>query len=332
MEAKEEIMVVSEFNNSEKDLFEDIEIRNLLNSLDDGVFVVDKNDVLVFYNHSASLVLKTNLDGLLNTNINKIYYFQCLFNDRTIPSHIRDLASGYKISNIYKIDEKTYYFENERIDLYDGYGKIKGTLYLVRDITKEISLEISLSNEIKSDSLSGLFNSRCFYENIDKEISRGSRYGLDLSLIFMDINNFKFFNDTLGHKTGDEIIRFTGETLKKSIRKNIDSAYRYGGDEFVIILPNTPAKRSTIVANRILSIFQSGFNDKLKVLISGKVDIKDLNLDSFIFNDNKSKKIGLSIGISEYQQGKSVNELIKEADAAMYKAKKESGFSFCIYE
>ncbi len=323
-------MVGAEFNDLEHDLLENIEIKNLLNSLDEGAFVIDKADNLVFYNDTAPLIMKTNLEEFLNKNIRLIHYFENLFKEQVIPAHIRDLASGYKISNIYKIEEQNHYFENERIELYSSSGEIKGTLYLVRDITKEILLEISLSNEIKLDSLSNLYNSRFFYEEIEKEVSRCSRYGYDLSILFIDINNFKFFNDALGHKAGDEVIRLTGESLKKAVRKNVDSAYRYGGDEFTVILPNTPAKRSTIVANRILSNFQNAFKEKLKTLISVGAD--GLSLDNFMLDDCKSKKIGLSIGIAGYQIGKPADTLIKEADIAMYKAKKEKEVHICIYE
>jgi diguanylate cyclase (GGDEF)-like protein len=323
-------LVSAKFNDLEHDLFENIEIKNLLNSLDEGAFVIDNEDNLVFYNNNAPLALKTNLEEFLNKNIRLVYYFENLFKEQIIPAHIRDLASGYKISNIYIIDEQSHYFENERIELYNGSGEIKGTLYLVRDITKEIRLEISLSNEIKLDNLSGLYNSKSFHEEIEKEISRSSRYGHEFSILFIDINNFKVFNDTLGHKAGDEIIKFTGESLKNAIRKNVDSAYRYGGDEFTAILPNTPAKRSTIVANRILSNFQNGFKEKLKAIISDEA--YDLNFDNFILKGGKSKKIGLSIGIAGYQIGKPVDKLIKEADIAMYKAKKGQDVPICIYD
>ena len=325
-------MVSADFNNSQKDLFQNIEIKNLLNSLDEGALVMNVKNKLIFYNNNAPLILRTNFEDFLGENIGLICYFENLFKEQIIPSHIRDLASGYKVSNIYKIDDRDHYFENEKIDIYNESGEIKGTLYLIRDITKEIQLELALSMEIKSDSLSGLFNSRFFYEEIEKELSRCLRYGYDLSILFMDINNFKFFNDTFGHKLGDEVIKLTGKSLKNSMRKNIDTAYRYGGDEFIVILPNTPAKRSTIVANRILLNFQNGFKEKLKTLISDEA--YSLTLNNFISNNNNNNnvnKIGLSIGITEYKKGKSASELIKEADRSMYKAKKDLKTHICIY-
>ena len=326
-------MVGVEFQdkNLEQDILKNVEIKNLLNSLEEGAFVVDKEENLVFYNNSAPFVLKTDLEEFLNKNIRLVYFFEDLFKDQPIPEYIRNLASGYKTSNICNLAGKDHYFENEKIDLFNDLGEIKGALYLVRDITKEIQLELSLSNEVKLDNLSGLYNSRFFREEIDKEVSRSSRYGHDLSILFIDINNFKCLNDALGHQAGDEIIRFTGISLKNAIRKNVDTAFRYGGDEFTVILPNTPAKRSTIVANRILDNFNGGFKEILKVLMSdGNFNLKLDN--STLNNDEKFRKIGISIGISGFKKGKCADELIKEADIAMYKAKKNLGNPVFIYE
>lgn len=312
-------MTTANFKNSQEDLFQNIGIEDLLNSLDEGAFAVNCKHQLIFYNNNASMILKTDIEDFLGKDIGSILYFKNLHKEQIIPTHIKDLASGYKVSNIYEIDGCNHYFENEKIDIYNESGGIKGALYLIRDITKEIQLELALSMEIKLDSLSGLYNSKFFHETIEKELSRCSRYGHDLSILFIDINNFKFFNDKFGHQSGDEIIKLTGESLKNAIRKNIDTAYRYGGDEFTIIMPNTPAKRATIVANRILLNFQNNFKETLKAIISEKTC--DLTLDNFIPSDNA---IGLSIGITEYKKGKSACTLIKEADQSMYTAKRNN--------
>ena len=327
-------MVGAEFQDKnfeiERDILKNVEIKNLLNSLEEGAFVVDKEENLVFYNDAAPIILKINLNEFLYKNIKHIYYFENLSKNQSIPEYIRNLASGCKICNICYLEGKDHYFENEKIDLFNESGEIKGALYLVRDITKEIQLEMSLSNEVKTDNLSGLYNSRFFREELDKEISRCSRYGHDLSILFLDINNFKYLNDTLGHQAGDEIIRFTGESLKNAIRKNVDTAFRYGGDEFTVILPNTPPKRSTIVANRILFNFNNGFKEKLKMLMSDEnfnEKLYNFNLN----NDGKSKKIGLSVGISGFKKGKRADEIIEEADIAMYRAKRGNGNQVFIY-
>ncbi len=89
-----------------------------------------------------------------------------------------------------------------------------------------------------TDDLTGLFNSRHFFDRLKAEVERTNRYGHPLSLLILDLDNFKKFNDTFGHIAGDEVLEKAGEILHRSLRK-IDSAYRYGGEEFAIILPET---------------------------------------------------------------------------------------------
>lgn len=308
---------------------DDIAISDILNSMEEAVVITNKENKVIFCNSYFMINFNINLNGCLNKNIKEIQYFKYLFSDDlTVPTEIKDLASGYKVTNIYEIDEQNHYFENDRIPIYDSSGEIKGIVYLFRDITKEIRFEQKLNILAKTDSLSGLYNSRYFYDELEKEMARCARYDYDLALMFIDIDNFKIFNDTYGHKIGDEIIRFTAYALNNSIRKKIDTVCRYGGDEFVAILPNTNAMRSTIVANRIMNFFNNGLNEKLQTVLK-----EDVCADNNTVADNigADKKINLSIGISEYKNGKKSEELINEADSAMYKAKKQSGCKVCIF-
>ncbi len=318
---------------------DDIAISDILNSMDEAVIITNNENKILFCNNYFTINFNISLNNCLNKNIKEISFFKYLFSDDLIiPLEIRDLASGYKVTNIHEIDNKNHYFENDRIPIYDHSGETKGIIYLIRDITKEIKFEQKLNILANTDSLSGLYNSRYFYEELEKEIARCARYDYDLVLMFMDIDNFKMFNDTFSHKAGDEIIKFAASVLNNSIRKKIDVICRYGGDEFVAILPNTDAKRSTIVANRILNYFTNGLNDKLENIIK---EIKEkennrINIDShFDRSGNKifdNKRISLSIGISEYKNGKKAEELINEADGAMYKAKQQNGGRFYIYK
>ncbi len=326
---------------------DDIAMSDILNSMDEAVIITNNENKILFCNNYFTINFSISLNNCLNRNIKEISFFKYLFSDDLIvPSEIRDLASGYKVTNIHEIDNKNHYFENDRIPIYDHSGETKGIIYLIRDITKEIKFEQKLNILAKTDSLSGLYNSRYFYEELEKEIARCARYDCDLVLMFIDIDNFKMFNDTFSHKAGDEIIKFTAASLNNSVRKKIDVICRYGGDEFVAILPNTDANRSTIVANRILNYFNNGFNDKLKNII-GEIKEKEndsinvaennkINIDSHLERNSNNifdnKKISLSIGISEYKNGKKAKELINEADGAMYKAKQQNGGRFYIYK
>ncbi|MEJ2101363.1 MAG: GGDEF domain-containing protein [Desulfobacterales bacterium] len=104
------------------------------------------------------------------------------------------------------------------------------------------------------DSLTGLYNSRHFFDQLDKEIKRSDRYLHPISLIFIDIDNFKEINDTHGHMIGDKILALIAKRINACLRSN-DSAYRFAGDEFTIILPETTASEAKFVSDRILSKF-----------------------------------------------------------------------------
>ena len=107
-----------------------------------------------------------------------------------------------------------------------------------------------------TDELTGLFNSRYFFNELEIEIERADRYSKPLSLIFMDINNFKNYNDKYGHLEGDQVLRKIAQAIQSCMR-GPDSAYRYGGDEFVGILPETREPGATIVTERIRKIVKA---------------------------------------------------------------------------
>jgi diguanylate cyclase (GGDEF)-like protein len=153
------------------------------------------------------------------------------------------------------------------------------------------------------DSLTGLYNSRHFFEQLDKEIKRSDRYLHPISLIFIDIDNFKEVNDTYGHIVGDKILALIAKRIKACLRSN-DSAYRFAGDEFTIILPETTASEAKILADRILSKFTN---------------------ESFLINKKEISEITPSIGIAEYQINEGPQQFVHRADVTMYEAKQRGG-------
>jgi diguanylate cyclase (GGDEF)-like protein len=101
-----------------------------------------------------------------------------------------------------------------------------------------------------TDSLTGLHNHRHFQQMFIQELGRAKRYRKLLSLIILDVDDFKKFNDAYGHATGDKILVKVGEIVGNSLRK-VDYAFRYGGEEFVVMLPETPLDRAIQVADRL---------------------------------------------------------------------------------
>jgi diguanylate cyclase (GGDEF)-like protein len=105
------------------------------------------------------------------------------------------------------------------------------------------------------DDLTQLYNSRFFYVQLKSEMERSNRYGQPLTLMLLDVDDFKAFNDTYGHIEGDQVLIRLGQVIKRCLRQT-DSAYRYGGEEFTIILPMTTGTDGTVIAERIRTEFK----------------------------------------------------------------------------
>ena len=150
------------------------------------------------------------------------------------------------------------------------------------------------------DSLTGLLNRRSLDEILSNEIGRHSRYGGSFSLIILDLDLFKSFNDTFGHLAGDELLRQIGAIMKNTVRE-ADQAFRYGGDEFAILLPQTSPDAALKVAERIRQ-------------------------QTFATVEIESKPISISLGVASWPaDGLSPEEVLASADAALYQAKKSGG-------
>jgi diguanylate cyclase (GGDEF)-like protein len=169
-----------------------------------------------------------------------------------------------------------------------------------RQITRERNRILSkLENLAITDGLTKLYNLRHFYTQLEIEIDRCSRYGHSLALLLLDIDNFKMYNDSYGHLEGDKVLIRLGKIIKSCLR-TMDSAFRYGGEEFTIILPETSGQEANTVAQRIKTAVE---------------------LESFIPEAGKIVTITISIGVTEYVLKEKLSIFIKRADQAMYNSK-----------
>ena len=150
------------------------------------------------------------------------------------------------------------------------------------------------------DALTGLYNHRYFYEQLSHELERSQRYAQPLTLLLMDMNNFKDINDTYGHMVGDKFLGLVGQIIAKQIRSS-DIGARYGGDEFVVILPNSSAAEARITA------------DKLSEAVAHAAALS---------TNEESVQLGISIGIATCPDDSRVpGELIEIADSRLYEVK-----------
>jgi len=211
-------------------------------------------------------------------------------------------------------------------------GRIVGILYVDdfkprRYSTREISLLSLLSTFAAmaiektkllestrqlaiTDELTGLFNHRHFRQQLNIEINRAERYGRSLSLMMIDIDYFKHYNDTNGHLKGNEVLKEVGRILKEASRE-VDIVARYGGEEFSIIMPETKRRRAFALSERLR-----------KRIASHKFE-----------NANKqpNKKLTVSIGAASYPESAGTAfDLIAEADKALYEAKRAGRNTVCV--
>jgi diguanylate cyclase (GGDEF)-like protein len=157
-----------------------------------------------------------------------------------------------------------------------------------------------LRNQSIRDSLTGLFNRRYLEESLELECSRAERSKDPISVVMLDVDHFKRFNDTFGHDAGDIVLKHIGEILRRSIRQG-DVACRFGGEEFVLVLPGTGAAEALAVAERIRQSAQ-----KLEV----------------VYRSQSLGRITVSLGVAVYPiAGETPAELIEAADQTLYKAK-----------
>jgi diguanylate cyclase (GGDEF)-like protein len=151
-----------------------------------------------------------------------------------------------------------------------------------------------------TDGLTGLYNHRYFQEILEDELARAKRYNLYVSLIFLDIDNFKQFNDKYGHQEGDKVLKVVSKSILKSIRQ-VDCAARYGGEEFAVIMPENDIESAFIVADRIR---------------------KNVIKDSKEFFKSDTKYVTVTLGVASYPlDAIDKEELIKRSDEALYHCK-----------
>lgn len=167
-----------------------------------------------------------------------------------------------------------------------------------------------LSELVHTDSLTGLYNYRHFIMAIEREMERCRRTGQPTVLIMLDYDHFKEVNDTWGHNSGNRALVLLASCLRDTLRK-FDTACRYGGEEFAIILPNTHLMTGVQVAERLR---------------------KTIAATPLSIDDDKAITLTISLGVALYQGGRqeTAEELVKLADAQLYRAKKEGRNRVCF--
>jgi len=203
----------------------------------------------------------------------------------------------------YDSERNLHYVVRNAFPIYNPQREVVGAIIAVSDITYRIeyeqqlrALNQKLQNLADTDGLTGVYNHRAFQEYLEKQFQNALQRGLPLSLILLDVDHFKQYNDTFGHQAGDEVLRSVAQILREQVRDR-DFVARYGGEEFAIVLPDTDCERAVAVAERLRqAIEQAAW---------------------------RRRPVTASIGVASLRPDmESRKELIEAADQALYQAKR----------
>ena len=189
-----------------------------------------------------------------------------------------------------------------RVD--DAHGHPIGFLCIARDMTETLAVKERLKEVSTMDEMTGLYNQRHLFVTLEAEIARSRTSKRGLVICFLDLDGLKQFNETYGHLKGTEAIKEAARLLRSVAREGIDTCFRYGGDEFVIIMPEATKHKARIAIER--------FRIRLSEMLHGKITA--------------------SIGIAESTGSSGARDLVKRANEAMYWAKTQGKNCVVVWE
>ena len=246
---------------------------------------------------AASLMVSevSSLINNLNTNIHQ-YREGLEHHDDQMKSKQEEIKTLVD-PEIWSILEKDF------LELRNANNKVKKDLIAAEDKLKNQEEQVlKLERKIRRDPLTGVFNRQAMEEDLSSEFSRSRRYKKVFGILMADIDHFKKVNDTYGHAVGDEALKSFAKILKKCLRE-VDVIYRFGGEEFLILLPETGGDSSLIAALRLQKTVESQ-------VMKSKID-SSLQL-----------QITASFGVSVYKEGdETYQDIMQRADQALYLAK-----------
>ncbi|MFH2043764.1 MAG: diguanylate cyclase [Pseudomonadota bacterium] len=286
---------------------------NILNTLNIGVIILDKNMHIRYWNNWMSVHSGIKQDSIIGSDILN------LFPNLNTPAFLRNFKSSLKFGNInyisrkmhpYLFPIKTYSsfqsqfeFMQQSCSICPVRGENESITHIcitVQDVTQLAIYEKKLIEMNLRDSLTGAYNRRFLSTKLEDELEKHNRCCRSMSLMMIDIDHFKNVNDMYGHQTGDLVLKSIADEISSMVRNN-DFLVRFGGEEFCCILPETNLDSATLLAERIRKIIEKKEHS---------------------FNVTDPIRITVSIGVYECKDNKdSADSMLKKADEALYLAK-----------
>jgi diguanylate cyclase (GGDEF)-like protein/PAS domain S-box-containing protein len=265
----------------------------VMDAMSDAVIVTDYQGRVVDMNLAACRIFGwRNEHALISQRIEKI------FAEWPTIVGLLNADKPRPVELVLELGERQFHYQVSLAPVQDMQGYSLGRMLLLHDITDRKYMEEELRRLSVTDPLTGLGNRRKFFNALESEFARARRYHSDYCLIMADLDHYKSINDRFSHMTGDEALKLTAEAIQKTARKT-DVAARYGGDEFVLLLPNTQVEGALQLASRLREAIS---RCELSV----------------------GEHLTVSIGVAVYfSMDKNSEDLLVRADRALYQAKKD---------
>jgi len=304
-------LMLERLNQAQNELLDEkLKTENIISSIADPVIVTDKYDVIVKINKALASLLGVREDGLCGRYMLDLFAEEP---DRLAMALNEGHFPGKEMRSVGAViidrDKQRVFVSVSGALLRDSSGEIFGKVFVAKDITKLKHAHMRLNHLACHDKLTGLPNRIHLTERLDQMLERIDRHDRLVAVLFIDLDRFKFVNDTLGHSAGDKLLKTIADRLQNSIRSD-DLVVRFGGDEFVVVLNDIASLEDVRnLAGKILASFAS-----------------PINLDGHSYTATAS------IGISTApDQGQDTETLLKYADLAMYSAKGKGRNNYQIY-
>ncbi len=256
----------------------------------------DKDFRIIYFNPAAEKLFGYKVEEVISKTIMEIHT-----KEKIDPSRFEKAIETVKIEGEYMYtlekekEDGIHYIESRVSGIWDKKENIIGYVLMSKDVTDRKKAEIELEKLATLDKLTQTYNRIKFEEIIVREIERARRYNHSLSMIMFDIDHFKIVNDTYGHVIGDHVLKSVADIAKEKTRKT-DYLIRWGGEEFMIISPDTELESAEELAERIRQMIED-------------------------FTFNKNGNVTVSFGVTQFTNDDTEDTFIKRADDALYKAK-----------
>jgi diguanylate cyclase (GGDEF)-like protein/PAS domain S-box-containing protein len=323
--------LVKQFSSDEKALIFNQQVNDaIIQSANYSIIATDTKGIISTFNSSAEKMLGYDSSELIDKKSPAIFHDipEVIARSEALSKELGiNIEPGFEtfVARARKgeIDENNWTYTHKdghkipiRLSitaLYNSHGHIYGFLGISYDISKQLEAEEKLEQLAYFDQLTQLPNRLLYNDRLNQTIAFAERNKSRFSIFFIDLDKFKFVNDTFGHEVGDKLLIKVAEIISGCIRKS-DTVARLGGDEFTVILPGLDSHYDKIAVSLIA--------EKVIERLSKTIVIDDHNLN-----------IGASIGIAIYpQDGLEVSNLNKHADIAMYRAKDQGRGQFRFYD